>query len=244
MTLEVCVDSYKSLCTARDAGANRIELCSALNIGGLTPSMGLMRLARKITDLEIFVMVRPRSGDFLYNEQEYLTMKEDVKLVKDLGFDGIVVGFLNAQGGIDLDRTREIVELAAPLKVVFHRAFDDAKNPEENLPHLIDMGIIRVLSSGQRPSAFEGAGYLARLEEKFGDKITIMPGAGISASNIKELVEITGCSHYHMSGKVNRGSAMLYKGYLDRMRTPESELVVEEADFAKINEVRKILDSF
>lgn len=243
MILEVCVDSYESLLTAKRAGADRIELCSALNLGGLTPSMGLMKKARELEGLEIFVMIRPRSGDFLYSEEDYAVMKEDIRLVKALGFDGIVLGFLNAQGGIDLERTREAAELAYPLKVAFHRAFDDARDPDKDLPALIDIGVIRILSSGQRASALEGADYLARLQREFGSRITIMPGSGITSSNIKEIVELTGCSNYHMSGKLNRASAMVYRDYVKRMGTSEKELVVEVADFQRINEVKRILDT-
>lgn len=244
MILEVCVDSYKSLLIAKEAGADRIELCSALNIGGLTPSIGLMKKASQHGDLEIFVMVRPRSGDFLYNEEEFETMKEDVIAIKKLGFDGIVAGFLKADGRIDLERTRELVELAAPLKFVFHRAFDDAKSPVEDMEALIDMGVLRILTSGQRPKALEGADYISRLEKDFGDRIEIMPGSGVSADNILELVRLTGCKSYHMSGKVNIGSAMVYKDYLDRMETFEAEIKVEKADFDRINKVRTLLDNY
>lgn len=242
MILEVCVDSFKSLKIAKDAGADRIELCSALNIGGLTPSYGLMEQAKEIEDVEIFSMIRPRSGDFLYNNEEFETMKKDVKLVKKMGFQGIVLGILLENGKIDLERMKEMVEIAKPLKVVLHRAFDDADEPEKDIPVLIDMGIIRILTSGQRKNALEGADYIAKIQKDFGDKITIMPGAGISAENIEEIHNKVNCRHYHMSGKVNTGSQMKYKDYIKRMETLDSELILEEAKWENIKAVREILD--
>lgn len=242
MILEVCVDSFKSLKTAKEAGADRIELCSALNIGGLTPSYGLMKQAKEIEDIEIFVMIRPRSGDFLYNDTEFETMRNDIELVKKMGFHGIVTGILLENGKIDLNRMKELVELAKPLKVVLHRAFDDAQSPEKNIHELIDMGVIRILTSGQRKNALEGAHYIANLQKEYGDKITIMPGAGINGENIEKIHRIVNCSHYHMSGKVNIGSQMKYKDYVERMETPSSELVVEEANYHNIKIVRDILN--
>lgn len=242
MILEVCVDSYTSMVTAKDAGADRIELCSALNIGGLTPSYGLMKKAKEIKDIEIFVMIRPRSGDFLYNCDEFATMKQDIGIAKQMGFDGIVTGILLRDGRIDIDRMSELVKIAYPLKVVLHRAFDDAKNPIEDIPKFIEMGICRILTSGQRENALEGANYIAKIQEMFGDSITIMPGCGINAGNIKQIYKITKCTHYHLSGKVNVGSKMEYRECIKRMNTPKSEFVVERADYNLIKKVRNIID--
>lgn len=243
MILEVCVDSFKSLLIAREAGANRVELCSALNIGGLTPSYGLMKQASNIKDIEIFPMIRPRAGDFLYDEWEFETMKKDIEIAKEMGFDGIVTGILLEDGRIDLERMKELVEIAKPIKVVLHRAFDDAKEPEKDIPVLIEMGIIRILTSGQRKNALEGADYIKEIQKDYGDKITIMPGAGINRYNIEEIHKKVNCGHYHMSGKLNVGSKMKYKDYIERMDTPSSELIIEEADFDNIKAVRDRLDS-
>ena len=242
MILEVCVDSYKSLLTAKKAGADRIELCSALNIGGLTPSYGLMKQAKDLEGIEIFVMIRPRSGNFLYDENEYETMKEDIALARDMGFDGIVTGILKRDGKIDLERMAELVEEAYPLKVVLHRAFDHAKNPEEDMEELIQMGIVRILTSGQRETALEGRSYIANLEEKYGDRITIMPGSGVKKSNIGELYKTTGCREYHMSGKVNIGSPREYRENINKIKIDESEFIVESADYDKIRAARRVLD--
>lgn len=242
LVLEVCVDSFESINIAKAAGADRIELCSALNIGGLTPSYGLMKQAKTVTGLEIFVMIRPRSGDFLYDEFEFQTMKEDIKLVKELGFDGIVTGVLLSDGRIDLKRIKELVELAYPLPVVFHRAFDRAKDPMQDMEALIDMGICRILTSGQRQTAIQGVDFIAKLQKTYGDKITIMPGSGIHHSNIRTLIERTGCTHYHLSGKVFVDSEMTYRGHRNTP-FPEHEFVRQKTSFENIKKVRKILDS-
>ncbi len=242
MVLEVTVDSITSMLTAIKAGADRIELCSAHSLGGLTPSYGLMKKAKELTDIEIFILIRPRSGDFLYDEHEFETMKEDISVVKEMGFDGIVTGVLLSDGRIDIERMRELVEVAKPLKVVFHRAFDDAKDPIEDVDKLIEMGVIRILTSGQRANALEGAEYIAEVQKRFGNQIDIMPGAGVNADNIEEIYNITGCTHYHLSGKVNVGSRMEYKEYIKRMNTPESELIVERANYDLLKRARDVLD--
>lgn len=242
MVLEVTVDSITSMLTAIKAGADRIELCSAHSLGGLTPSYGLMKRAKELTDIEIFILIRPRSGDFLYDEHEFETMKEDISVVKEMGFDGIVTGVLLSDGRIDIERMRELVEVAKPLKVVFHRAFDDAKDPIEDVDKLIEMGVIRILTSGQRANALEGAEYIAEVQKRFGNQIDIMPGAGVNADNIEEIYNITGCTHYHLSGKVNVGSRMEYKEYIKRMNTPESELIVERANYDLLKRARDVLD--
>ncbi|NLM75004.1 MAG: hypothetical protein GX187_02780 [Clostridiaceae bacterium] len=159
-----------------------------------------------------------------------------------MGFEGIVTGILLSDGRIDIDRMRELVELANPLKVVLHRAFDDAKDPVEDIDKLIEMGICRILTSGQRADALKGAEYIAELQKRFGDRIDIMPGGGVNAENIEEIYNITGCTHYHLSGKVNVGSRMEYREYIERMNTPESELIVERADYDLIKRARDALD--
>lgn len=241
MELEVCVDSYSSLMTATKAGADRIELCSALNIGGLTPSHGLMQQAKTLEGVEIYVMIRPRSGDFLYDHGEYETMKKEVANVKEKGFHGIVTGFLKADGTLDLERLEEMVELADPLKVVLHRAFDDANQPEKQIPRLIDMGIQRILTSGQRKTALEGAEYIQRIQQEFGKAITIMPGAGVNADNIEALYQKTGCTHYHMSGKTEVGSKMEYRACIHRSQTPLQEFMIQRADHDKIKAAKDLL---
>ncbi|SCY78692.1 copper homeostasis protein CutC [Alkaliphilus peptidifermentans] len=243
MILEVCVDSYESLLIAKEAGANRIELCSALNLGGLTPSYGLMKQASTQRDIEIFVMIRPRSGDFLYDDLEFETMKNDIVLAKEMGFDGVVTGMLLRNGRIDLKRLEEVVTIANPLKVVFHRAFDEAKEPEGDIPRLIEMGVCRILTSGQQENALLGVEYIREIQVQYGDQITIMPGAGVNSSNVTTIYEKTGCTHYHLSGKVDVGSAMVYRKNTEKSCIKICQASVEKADHTRIAQVRSVLNN-
>lgn len=242
MTLEVCVDSYESILNAKNAGADRIELCGALNVGGLTPSYGLLNQAKEIDGMEIFVMIRPRSGDFLYSEYELETIRRDIEMVKEMQFDGIVIGFLKENGELDLVRLKEILTLAAPLKVVLHRAFDSAREPENSINALIEMGICRILTSGQCEKAVEGVKYIKGIQEKYGDKITIMPGSGVTHENIEYLYRETGCTHFHLSGKIDVGSGMKYKKEKRENLIRISEEAVEKTDYKKVNQARLMLD--
>lgn len=178
----------------------------------------------------------------MYDEYEFETMKEDISVVKQMGFDGVVTGILLSNGRIDIERMRELVKVAYPLKTVFHRAFDDAKDPIEDVGKLIEMGVCRILTSGQKANALAGAKYISELQKRFGDSITIMPGCGVNADNIEEIYRITGCTHYHLSGKVNVGSRMEYRECINRMNTPESEFIVERASYDLIKRARDVLD--
>lgn len=243
MILEVCVDSFESLLTAKSAGADRIELCSALNLGGLTPSYGLMKQASGLGGIEIFVMIRPRSGDFLYTDYEFETMKNDIEIAKQMHFDGIVIGLLKADGKLDLEKIEALIHHAKPLQVVLHRAFDEAKNPEADILRLIEMGICRILTSGQRDNASEGAVYIRQIQKEYGDQITIMPGAGVNASNIEWLYEKTGCTHYHMSGKIDVKSQMQFNKNQNRQMISIWEDSVEKADDLSIRAVKNKMDA-
>jgi copper homeostasis protein len=239
--LEVCVDSYNSLKIAEAAGANRIELCSALNLGGLTPSYGLMRQAISHQSLEVVVMIRPRAGDFCYSTDEFETMKQDVLSAKELGFEGVVTGILHPDGHIDLERLRELVDLAKPMQVTLHRAFDVAKDPEGSMEALIDMGIVRILTSGKAPTALEGASFIRELQRAYGQHITIMPGSGVREDTIEELMALTGCTQFHLSGKVGVESLMQYRPeWLPKMHAID-EFVVEKADYNRISKVKRAL---
>ena len=242
MKLEICVDSYESLLTAKKAGADRIELCSALNIGGLTPSFGLMKKAKELKDIEIFVMIRPRSGDFLYSNEDYEIMKEDIIKAKEMGFEGMVLGFLKADGSIDLERMKEAIELAKPMEVCLHRAFDNCKDPEKYMDSLIEMGVMRILTSGQKNTVLEGADLIKNLQKKYGDKITIMPGSGITSSNLQRAIDSTGCKKFHMSGKVNIGSKMEYQFHKTSGDLPIEIENLTVADFEEIKRARDILN--
>ncbi len=183
MKLEICANSFQSAKNAQIAGAHRVELCSELAVGGITPSFGL--LSKVITDLSIetYVLIRPRSGNFHYSEEEFEIMKKNIEVCKELGCNGIVSGVLNKDNSIDVDRTKEVVALSMPLPFTFHRAYDLTPNLSEALDILIKLGVTRVLTSGQMPSAQEGLKALSSLKEKAEGKIIVLPGGGVSVKN-------------------------------------------------------------
>lgn len=199
--LEVCANSLDSAINAAQAGAQRIELCSALELGGLTPSAATLRLTRQQTALDIFVLIRPRAGDFCYSDQEWAVIREDILQSKSLGADGIVGGALLADGTIDLERTQEMIALSNPLPFTFHRAFDRVVDPILALQQLIELGAKRILTSGQAANAMGGKKMLKKLVELAGEDITILGGAGIKSKNVKTLVMETGLREVHLSGK-------------------------------------------
>lgn len=214
MKLEICVDSYASLQNAIACGADRVELCSALSLGGLSPSHGTLLLAARHYRDRVFVMVRPRAGDFLYTDAEFAVMLEEVDFVKKLGFPGIVVGMLTPEGNVDLPRLKRLVSEARPMSVTFHRAFDNGGNPRTMIEDLISIGIDRLLTSGQEADAYRGAALIRSLQEEYGEKICIMPGAGIHSRNLEALIERTGCREYHLSAKTFIPSRMHFKKHV------------------------------
>jgi len=184
MLLEICANSYQSVLNAQKAGAHRIELCSELSIGGITPSYGLLKLVVDSFSIPVFVLIRPRGGNFNYSNEEFEIMKQDIQLCKSLGCNGIVSGVLTEDNIIDIKRTQELVELSKPLKFTFHRAFDCVKNPNKALEQLINLGVDRVLTSGQATSAEQGLFLLKELNKISNGRITILAGGGISAKNV------------------------------------------------------------
>jgi copper homeostasis protein len=188
MIYEICVDSVAGVRAAKDAGAHRVEFCADLLEGGITPSLGAIRQARKVSGVDINVMIRPRGGDFLFNDDEFASMQADIETAKAEGADGVVIGLLTAAGEIDAARTRELVALARPLSVTFHRAFDVAAEPFGALETLIELGVDRVLTSGQEASVLEGLPLIVELTKRAGDRIVIMPGGGITARNVARIV--------------------------------------------------------
>lgn len=198
MKLEICANSYQSAKNAQKAGAHRIELCSELAIGGITPNYGLLKQVSENLSIETFVLIRPRSGNFVYSDAEFEIMKSNIKLCKEFGFSGIVSGILNANNTIDLKRTKELVELSKPLDFTYHRAFDWVSNLEKSLEQLIDLGVTRVLTSGQNVSAEKGLEILKILKEQSKNRITILPGGGVSIDNAK-LFKDAGFNEIHAS---------------------------------------------
>ncbi|MBE2897638.1 copper homeostasis protein CutC [Pasteurellaceae bacterium 20609_3] len=208
MNIEVCVENSESIEVVNGSGAGRIELCSALGVGGLTPCYGLLKSAVKIAKLPIAMMVRPRAGDFLFSRDEVAMMLDDIQMAHELGVRCVVIGALTARGEIDVATTQRLVEAAGPMEVTFHRAFDVCANPHTALETLIDLGCTRLLTSGQAPSAWLGRALIAKLVEQARGRISIMAGAGVNAQNAKALLAASGADELHLSAKRFRPSAM------------------------------------
>lgn len=204
MEIEICCGSIQSAANAKAGGAVRIELCQGLVEGGTTPSPATIDYAVKELGLKVFVLVRPRGGDFCYNELEIKTMEEDVAFCKKAGAAGIVVGFLHPDGSIDTVLTRRFVELSTPLPVTFHRAFDECADPMNALEQIIDCGCARILTSGCKPTAMEGAEMLQKLVKQADGRIKILAGSGVTPENAAALREKTGVEEIHGSCKITR----------------------------------------
>lgn len=211
IVFELCAESVEACLAAHDGGAHRIELCTALSEGGLTPSHGLIRAAIDMSRLSIHVLLRPRSGDFLYTTAELEVMREDLKYARALRANGVVVGFLHADGNVDVERTREFVALAGPLEVTFHRAFDYATSHEQALEDVIATGCRRVLTSGGERDVVRGAKALALLVKQAAGRIDIAVGGGLRLNNAAGVARVTGAQHFHGSLRRRVASPMCYK---------------------------------
>lgn len=198
MLLEICANSYQSAINAEKAGAQRIELCSELAVGGITPSYGLIKQVVEVLSIPVFVLIRPRSGNFTYSEAEFNIIKKDIEICKKLGVHGIVSGVLNENNTIDLQRTQALFELSKPMSFTFHRAFDCVPNPMEALEQLIALGVQRILTSGLEPSAEKGLDMLLKLNEKAEKRIIILAGSGINAENASKFKD-AGLHEIHAS---------------------------------------------
>jgi len=215
--IEIATSDFLTTKSAVEGGADRIELCANLAEGGTTPSYAHIKKCREAFDIALFPIIRPRGGDFLYTKNEFEIMTNDIKLCKELGCDGVVIGLLNMDGTIDVARTSELIELAYPLEVTFHRAFDRCKDPFIALEELIGIGCQRILTSGQRPTVSEGVDLIAELNKKADDRIIIMPGSGVRKENIKMLAEKTGCLELHSSlrGKIRSPMQFIHPGFIN-----------------------------
>jgi copper homeostasis protein len=211
MKIEICVDSVEGAMAAERGGADRVELCDNLMEGGTTPSGGSIKLAREHVRIGLQVIIRPRGGDFLYSEIEFSVMSEDIRLAKALGADGVVIGCLTAAGQIDLPRTRRLIEQARPLKVTFHRAFDMCRDPKQALEQLIELGVDRVLTSGQEASVLEGLDLICELQQQAKGRIILMPGGGLTPRNIEKIVRISGVEEVHLSARSTVESGMTFR---------------------------------
>jgi len=201
MDLEVCIDSLESAIAAERGGARRVELCSDLLEGGITPGAGLIASVRRRIAIEMFVMIRPRGGDFCATEYEFEVMQEEIAHARKLGADGVVLGLLDEDGRVDVRRTRQLVELAGPLPVTFHRAIDMTPDLPVALEDVIETGARRILTSGGEPDATHGMSQIARMVEKAQGRIAIMPGGGVSPDTLEAIAETTGATEFHSSAR-------------------------------------------
>lgn len=240
--LEICANSVQSCINAQEGNADRVELCDNLWEGGTTPSAGTIKLARQRIDIGLFVIIRPRGGDFLYSKLEFEVIKEDIIMAIDLGADGIVSGILDADGLVDKDRTSQLVEMCGELPFTFHRAFDLTSDPYRALEDIIDCGAKRILTSGLQPSVPKGMDMLKKINKKAKSRIVIMPGGGINKDNAMEIVEKTGCTEFHMSGKVVEDGKMNFRNHALKLNgaaeMPEYGITVSSVD--EILKVRSV----
>ncbi len=210
MKLEIIGFNIESCIDAREAGADRIELCDNPSEGGTTPSYGFIQAARNLLRIELYVMIRPRGGDFLYSRAEYEIMKTDIETCRKLGCDGVVLGILTPEGKVDKEKCQALVSYAYPLGVTFHRAFDRTSNAVEALEDIIDIGCERILTSGLQPKAVDGQELIKELITHANERIIIMPGSGVTSENIISLAENTGAVEFHSSAGTYKDTKMKY----------------------------------
>jgi copper homeostasis protein len=238
MELEVIGFDLVSCSAAQQHGANRIELCANPHEGGTTPSYGMIEVARRHTSIELFPIIRPRGGDFLYSELEFRSMIADIRQCRQLGCDGVVIGMLRKDGSVDTERCAELIGNAGPMQVTFHRAFDRVRDPLAALEDIIELGCARILTSGQHPNVDLGREMLRTLVERAGDRITIMPGSGVRSSNVAELAKFTGARAFHSSARSTHPSAMEYTNPALAERLESVSIDPDE-----VIELRRILDT-
>lgn len=232
--LEVIGFTIESCLIAQAAGAHRIELCDNPSEGGTTPSYGFIKAAREKLTIELYPIIRPRGGDFLYSETEFEIMKDDVQICKNLSCNGVVIGILLADGTVDKERCKQLVDIAYPMGVTFHRAFDRTTDPFKALEDIISIGCERILTSGQKPSVNEGMQLLIDLVQQANERIIIMPGSGVRAENIVALANQTNALEFHTSARININSKMEFIN-----KSMNEQLTTVAADS---NEIKRIIE--
>lgn len=245
MVLEIVVYNFESAMKAQEGGADRIELCDNPGEGGTTPSAGMIELVRQNLSIDVYVMIRPRGGDFCYSNYEFHMMKRDLSLCQRYSVDGVVFGILNPDATIDRKRCQELIQRARPLKVTCHRAFDMARDPFEALEDCIEAGFDRILTSGLRTRAVDGADLIGRLVEKAAGRISIMAGSGLAEETVATVVNRSRVSEIHFSAVAYRDSKMEYKNpLLNGMGVEGSdEYKVRTVDPQRVKNIRALAES-
>ncbi|MEV0665697.1 copper homeostasis protein CutC [Actinomadura luteofluorescens] len=231
LTYEICIDSVAGAVAAEKAGAQRVELCAALFDGGLTPTLGTVRAAlAAVSSIRVHVIIRPRGGDFIFDEHEVAAMEHDVALVREAGAHGVVIGALTPEGTVDRPVVERLMAAADGLPVTFHRAFDMAADPFGTLDVLAGLGVARVLTSGQDASALEGAPLIAELVRHAGDRVIVMPGGGVTDRNVARVVAATGAREIHFAALSEEPSPAVHRNPYPFMggelRRPEYQRLV------------------
>lgn len=245
MIIEIVVYNIESAMRAQEGGADRIELCDNPGEGGTTPSYGTIELVRQNLSIDVFVMVRPRGGDFHYSSYEFHSMKRDIWQCQKCSVDGVVLGILNPNGTIDKKRCKELIDRARPLKVTCHRAFDMTRDPFEAMEDCIEVGFDRILTAGQQPQALKGAELIGKLLKAAGTRINIMPGSGVNENTVQEIIARSGASEIHFSATAFKESAMEYKNIqIAGMGSDEgSEFKLRTVDPDRIRKMRELADN-
>jgi copper homeostasis protein len=245
MVLEMCVDSLDSAVTAARGGADRVELCSDLMEGGITPSSGLIQAVRAAIAIDLYVMIRPRAGDSLYSENEFELMALDIIEAKRLGADGVVLGMLTADGQVDIARTEKLVRLAAPMGLTFHRAIDMTPNTAKACEDVLATGAQRILTSGGKQTALLGAEEIARMVEVARGKIAIMAGSGINAHSLAKVARTSGATEFHASLRKRVESPVTYRKSDVRMGNQNSaEFIRYQLIEGDVRALRQAVDNF
>ena len=245
MQIEVVVYNIESALRAQEGGADRIELCDNPGEGGTTPSYGAIEAVRQNVNMDLYVMIRPRGGDFLYTNYEFHSMKRDIHQCQKISVDGVVFGILTEEGVIDKKRCKELIDKAKPLKVTCHRAFDMARDPFEALEDCIEAGFDRILTSGGKLQALEGADLIGQLIKKVNGRIAIMPGSGVNENTVEEIIKKSGAKEIHFSATAFRESGMKFKNQnIAGMGSEEgSEFKLRTVDSARVRKMRELAES-
>ena len=241
LTLEIAVFNVASALQAAAAGADRIELCENPFEGGTTPSYGTLKTVREKVSLPVYPIIRPRGGDFLYSEEEFEVMKKDVSLVKQSGFEGVVLGLLDTRGHVDVSRTSWLVEYAYPMEVTFHRAFDRVADPVKALEEVISCGCQRILTSGLMNYAWDGRELIKKLIRQADGRIIIMPGSGVRSNNLRQLAAETAAEEFHSSARISVPSKMVY--VQERMQERMEYTHVDPSEIKKMKEILQVIQA-